>query len=131
MVRNKKPDNGLQRTPEEFTPAPALRAKTPMKDAGDILASVLKHRHLEKKFEEYSGFPYWKEVVGEEIAKVAIPQRLIAKKVLVVRVIDAVWAQELAIRKPELLDKLATIDTGALIEDIRFVTGNPKDFKTS
>ncbi len=98
------------------------------KSSGDILDSVLKYHRLEKKLEEYSAFPYWEELVGSEIAKVAIPEKIIAGKVLVVRVADAVWAQELAFRKPEFIEKLVGLQTGALIQDIRFVTGNPRDF---
>ncbi len=95
----------------------------------DILKATLKSHHLEKKVEDYAGFAFWGEVVGEEIARVAKPQRIIKGNVLQVCVIDAAWAQELAFMKPTLLDKIHQRSMGAVIEDLVFVTGNPKLFK--
>ena len=95
----------------------------------DILKGALKSHHLEKKVEDYAGFAFWDELVGEEIARVAKPQRIIKGNVLQVCVIDAAWAQELTFMKPTLLDKIHKRSLGAVIEDLVFVTGNPKLFK--
>lgn len=95
----------------------------------DILKGALKAHHLEKKVEDYAGFAFWNEVVGEEIARVAKPQRIIKGNVLQVCVVDAAWAQELAFMKSTLLDKIHRLALGAVIEDLVFVTGNPKLFK--
>lgn len=94
--------------------------------AADILAAALEKRHLTKKVQEYSFFPQWQEIVGPEIARVAVPEKISRGRVLVLRVIDSVWAQELSLQKQEILDKLFAANTGAVIEDINFVSGNPK-----
>lgn len=94
--------------------------------AANVLSSTLKALRLDKKAEEYSAFPYWKEVVGEDIARVAVPEKIIRGKILVIRVADAVYAQELSLQKNQLLDKLHCLKKGALFEDIRFVSGSPK-----
>lgn len=107
-----------------FTPKSPFGAR-PV-DASTAIESALRAFHLKGQFEQYSQFPFWQEIVGSELASVAIPERITRGRVLVVRVVDAVWSQELALRKGELLDKLQQLSTGALIEDIRFVTGDPR-----
>lgn len=94
--------------------------------AGEILAGALKQTRLQKKVKQYSLFPLWEDVVGAEVAGVAVPEKITRGKVLVVRVVDASWAQELTMKKIELLDQINSRNTGALLEDVRFVTGNPK-----
>jgi predicted nucleic acid-binding Zn ribbon protein len=110
-----------------------IRNRSKPSAAGDILSSVFKYHRLEKKVKNYSIIPDWTQIVGQEIADVAIPEKIIAKKILVLRVKDAVWAQELALRKQEILETLYTYQTqkeeqGTIFEDLKFVTGNPKDF---
>lgn len=90
---------------------------------------MLQSHVLKKKAEEYAAFPFWKEIVGEEIASVAVPEKIIGGRVLKVRVIDAVWAQELSLMKTELLEKIHSSGKGALVDDIRFTIGNPKSFQ--
>ena len=90
------------------------------------MENVLQWSGIAKKASEYSAFPYWPKVVGEQVAKNTLPEKIIGGKILVVRVLDAVWAQELALQKHEILDKLHSLGTGAPIEDIRFTTGDPK-----
>ena len=94
--------------------------------AADILAAALESRHLAKKINEYGFFPCWPQIVGEEFAQVSKPEKITRGKVLIVRVVDDVWAQELTLHKHELLDRLFEAQTGAVIEDIQFVTGDPK-----
>lgn len=112
----------------KFPPNFRPRTSAP-KDASSILSSALKHLHIEKKIEKYAAFPHWPEIVGPDIAAVAVPQRIIQDKILVVLVKDAVWAQELSLQKTEILEKLRGFDAGALIEDIRYTTGSPRDFE--
>lgn len=97
------------------------------KQAGDILDTTLQRLRLDKKAELYHGFPRWREIVGEDLAAIAKPIKLIKRKVLVVRVTDIVWAQELSLQKRELIDKLLAENFCPVLEDIKFITGNPKD----
>lgn len=103
--------------------------KAKAKLIADVIGGAFSAYHLKGKVKEYAAFPYWEEIVGPDLAKVAIPERIIRRKVLVVRVLDAVWAQDLTLRKDELLSKLTEFGEGALLQDIKFVTGNPRTVK--
>lgn len=100
-----------------------------IKSAAEILSYLLKSRHLEQKLSEYEAFPHWEEIVGEKFAKICQPEKIIRGKILVARVIDAVWAQELAMQKTNFIDKIYELGIGAYIEDIRFEVSNPRDFR--
>jgi len=97
-----------------------------LKAVSSLLEGTFKAFHLKKKVASYSAFPHWEEIVGKEIAKVCVPEKIVRGNILVLRVLDAVWAQELSLRQNEILSALHAFPKGALIEDIRFVTGNPK-----
>lgn len=94
--------------------------------AAKILQQVFTQRHLQKEVSRYSGFSRWAELVGEDVAKVAEPIAIVRKNVLKVRVIDPVWAQELALRKPEIVEQLSSGALGSVIEDLQFVIEGPK-----
>jgi predicted nucleic acid-binding Zn ribbon protein len=94
----------------------------------DLISAAFKNKKVKQKLSAYSAFPHWKEIVGEEIAKVAIPEKIHRKRMLIVQVESAAWAQELTLRKQELLDRIDSFGQGAVIEDIRFITGNPARF---
>ncbi len=101
------------------------------KTASEILSATLGAYHLKDKLSEYEAFPHWREIVGDAIAEVAKPEKIIRGKVLVVRVLDAAWAQELSMKKVEIIDRMYRSNRGAMIEDIQFVTGNPRSMKNS
>ena len=107
---------------------PRMRAP---KSIADILSIAVKRPDLKQQFDRYAAFPHWAEIVGPEIAKVAIPEKIIRKRVLVVRVLDSAWAQELSLQKEQLISKVCAFEVGAQIEEIRFLTGNPKQFDRS
>lgn len=65
-------------------------------------------------------FAYWEEVVGEKIAKVAVPVKN-KKGVLFVKVEDAVWRFELTRRKDEILNKINEHSNKSSIKDIVFI----------
>ena len=96
--------------------------------AGVILDATLGHLHLKKKVKQYENLQLWPEIVGEGLAKISFPEQILGNKILVVRVIDAAWIQELAFKKEEILEKFRTMCKNVYFEDIRFVSGNPKDF---
>ena len=95
---------------------------------GDLLERTLGSPKLKGKAEEYAAFPLWPEIVGATIAETAKPLKIISGNVLVVQVIDASWAQELSMQKEDLLQKIHHRNVGAVIQDLKFVTGNPKRF---
>lgn len=99
------------------------------KNAGEILEKAFGYGAVKKKVQEYAAIPYWEEIVGPEIAKVAVPEKIVRGKVLKIRVLDSVWAQELSLMKTKILDDIHRLGKGAIIEDLSFIIGNPKSFK--
>jgi predicted nucleic acid-binding Zn ribbon protein len=97
--------------------------------AADVLERTLKGLHLDKKLEQYEWFSRWSELVGEEVATVSYPEKLQGGKILVVKVLDIAWAQELSLKKQEILNQLYQGDIGVSVQDIRFKAGDPKDFQ--
>ncbi len=97
------------------------------------IASILQHTFynpaIKQKIKEYEAFPFWEKIVGEKIAKVAKPEKIIRGKILQIRVLDSVWAQEISLMKSKIIDDFFEYGKGARIEDIKFVIGNPKNFK--
>jgi len=98
-------------------------------EVGNILKSTLSSYRIDKKIEEYSAFPEWRDIVGEATSKVAVVEKIIRGKILVVKVLDAAWAQELSMQKQELIEKVNKTERGAIIEDIKFLTGDPRSIK--
>ncbi len=74
-------------------------------------------------------FTQWEELVGKEVAAAATPDRILKGGILVLRVEDAAWIQELQLRVPEILEKLRTFREGARISQIRMKTGKPRNGK--
>jgi hypothetical protein len=103
-------------------------SKLPRSSQGTALVnSALRAFSIKGKAERYAFVPHWEEIMGADLAKVTKPVKLIRKNILVIRVADIVWAQELAFRKDELIQRFRSHPHGTYIEDINFVAGNPKD----
>lgn len=99
------------------------------KDAsGSILNSIFRAPELREKAGQYAAFPYWEQIVGPQIAAVSKPEKINRGRVLVIRVLDAVYAQELSLMKDKIIDDMFKFGKGALIEDIKFSIGSPRDF---
>jgi len=97
--------------------------------AATVLEKTFKSLRLEGKVERYSAINDWVNVVGEEIAAVCLPEKINRGNILVLRVKNPVWAQELSLQKETLLERIRTNAKEAAIEDLRFITGSPLDFK--
>jgi predicted nucleic acid-binding Zn ribbon protein len=74
-----------------------------------ILSSVLERTlttyGLKENAERYEALTHWVEIVGEQVAAVAVPER-IKGNTLVVRVESSVWKYELTMRTQEILSKV-------------------------
>lgn len=99
-----------------------------MSSASGILETTLNRLRISRKVHAYAAFPHWQEIVGEELAKISNPEKIIRGNVLLVRVSDAAWVQELSMQKTSILDKMYQSGLGAAINDIQFVTGDPNFF---
>lgn len=71
----------------------------------------------------------WPEIVGPMLAGKTCPARL-KNGVLTVLVRNHAWAQELQLRKPDLLDRINTVLGGGKARDIRFAVGPLPDAET-
>ena len=72
----------------------------------------------ERALEEYRAFQSWNEIVGDVIAAVAVPVKVV-KGVLFISVKNSTWRQELMMQKPEILNKFASRFGPDIIKDIR------------
>lgn len=74
---------------------------------------------ITRKLREYSVITSWETLVGEQIAKIAKPQR-VENGVLLVAVASAPWRSELTLRRREIIEKINTSIGRKAILDIKF-----------
>jgi predicted nucleic acid-binding Zn ribbon protein len=74
---------------------------------------------IDSALRRYGVITAWDETVGEQIARVARPQR-IENGVLYVSVASAPWRAELTMKRPEIIRKLNEAAGEAVVKDIRF-----------
>ena len=89
---------------------------TPLKD---ILENYLKKNKLQYKIKGYQTIYNWIEVVGEEIARHSHPIK-IHGQTLFLRVESNVWANELNVRRGEIINKINRKAKEEIITEIRF-----------
>jgi predicted nucleic acid-binding Zn ribbon protein len=68
---------------------------------------------------EYQAFKEWNAVVGEGVARVSVPVKVV-KGVLYVSVKSSTWRQELSMQKPQILKKFEDRFGPNIIRDIHF-----------
>ncbi|MBM4167851.1 MAG: DUF721 domain-containing protein [Ignavibacteria bacterium] len=96
------------------------RQRSHTKDIGTALSELVDQLGIKSRIQEYDAVVQWESIVGVQIAKVATATR-IQKGVLVVRVTNGPWRQELSIRKSEIVQKLNAALGREVVKDIRFV----------
>ena len=74
---------------------------------------------IDGALKRYSVITGWEETVGEQIARVAHPQRL-ENGVLYVSVASAPWRAELTLKRLEIIRKLNEAAGSTVVKDIRF-----------
>ena len=94
---------------KKSSPVPLARALEDFVVALGIDGSLRKYRIITE----------WDDVVGEQIARVARPQR-IENGVLYVSVSSAPWRAELTMKRTEIIQKLNEVAGNAVLKDIRF-----------
>jgi predicted nucleic acid-binding Zn ribbon protein len=103
-----------ERTPETESTPTGIRA---------ILSSVLSQNDLDHKLAKYEFVTRWHEVVGGPLAAKSRPE-LVNGSVLVIRVIDSVWAQELSFSKHIIINRVKKIAPHlGTVDDIKFRIG--------
>lgn len=89
------------------------------KSIGDALEELVENLGIGKKLREQDVFSLWDEAVGERIAKVAKPTRIL-QGTLFVSVKTGVWRNELSMRKQEIMGRLNEILNEEIVKDIKF-----------
>ena len=98
--------------------------------ASSILQNLLNRRkNLKHKMSQYENFSSWNEIVGDDLAKISFPEKIISNKILSIKVLDSVWGQEIILNKQKILDQLNRNWKDVYFEDLRISVGSPKDFK--
>ncbi|MCO6430602.1 MAG: DUF721 domain-containing protein [Deltaproteobacteria bacterium] len=101
----------------------AQKRERKFESANKVLASALKQFGLENDFARYKFILHWREIVGEQIASRTRPECL-TRQILVVRVRDSAWAQELVFQKEIILGRLRKfLGEDAPVNDIHFYVG--------
>ena len=68
---------------------------------------------------EQDAFVVWDEAVGERIAKIATPTRML-RGTLIVSVKSGAWRNELSMRKQEIVGRINELLGGEIVKDIKF-----------
>ncbi len=103
------------------------KKNTPQEISG-ILEKVLGHKKIKEKAKSFSFITAWENVVGDDYAKISYPETLL-KGMLTVKVIDTAYAQELSMQKEHYLEKLVELGYSGAVTDMKFISGNPKEFR--
>jgi predicted nucleic acid-binding Zn ribbon protein len=96
-----------------------VKKQANIQSLSDALKMLVQSLGIEKQIEQYKIFDVWNEVVGQQVAKVAQPERL-QNGVLIVNVNNAPWRTELTFRKKEILEKIHEQTKSKSITDIKF-----------
>ena len=96
------------------------KANNRTSSVGQILARVLRRNGLDQKLAKYQFIEFWPQIVGKAIAERAKPEA-IRNKVLIVRVENSAWAQELSFQKQIIKTRLNNfLGVEQAISDIHF-----------
>jgi len=96
--------------------------KTTPQILGDVLSSILKNRGWDTIIRERRVFEVWEDAVGGPIARNAQPDR-IERGVLIVRVRNSSWSQEMTYMKDRIIARLNEKLPRQMVTDMRFIQG--------
>lgn len=91
-----------------------------IKPLNDALGELVQKLGIGKKLREYEAVTRWEEIVGDQIARVSSPSG-IEKGVLVVKVNNGPWRNELSLMKEAIIGKINASLGEKVVRDIRFV----------
>jgi len=96
-----------------------MRGSSRIKTVGEAIEELIAQLGIKTKLHEQDAFVVWDEVVGERIAEVAKPARMV-RGTLIVSVKSGPWRQELSMRKQEIIRRLNELLAGEIVKDIKF-----------
>lgn len=86
---------------------------------GSVIEKLFTELGLRDRYKRAEIVASWKEIVGEQVAKVSSAERIVGKR-LFVHVNDSVWRHELHLRKKDIIFKVNRFAGASLIDDIKF-----------
>jgi predicted nucleic acid-binding Zn ribbon protein len=89
----------------------------------EVLAGYLKSAGLAERIEQAAVVTDWPQLVGRDIAKVAVAESITRDGTLFVRVNSSAWRQELSLMTPEIMARINAGRTQGRIEKIRWLVG--------
>ena len=117
QVRGEKNNHFLKRLSDQRNPTES----TPIKE---VIDTIFTTSALPINFNDMRIWKLWDGVVGKKIAKHARPFS-IKKGVLLVKVTDSIWLQELEFKTEEIKEKLNNMLQSKVVKKIRFRVGAP------
>lgn len=96
------------------------RASSSIKTIGAAIQDLVANLGIGKKIREYDAVLRWNEIVGEQIARVTEAVK-IEKGVLVVRVQNGPWRNELVLLKSDVMGKINAALGEEVVKEIRFM----------
>ncbi len=87
---------------------------------GDALKELVDELGLTRRIREYDVTTVWPRVVGKHIAAVA-EVKSIRNGILVIRVTNPAWRQELVLRRRELITSINTEMRETVVRDIHLI----------
>ena len=91
-----------------------------MQHIGKALEKLIKSTELGSVLDQQKAMDVWQEIVGEHISK-NTETVSIQRGTLKIKVISAVWRQELQLQKKTIIEKLNKKLNKNIIKDIRFL----------
>ncbi len=91
-----------------------------IKTIGGAIRDLFESLGISGRIREYDAVVRWNEVVGEQIARVTEAVK-IDKGVLVVRVHNGPWRNELTLLKDDVIEKINAALGEKVVKEIRFV----------
>lgn len=96
-----------------------------MKRVADLLGKAVEQKEVLRAARAQAILRRWVSVVGEVLATKATPERF-ERGTLWVAAAGSAWAQEIALRKELILDRLNDLADERLFEDLRVGTREPR-----
>ena len=91
-----------------------------MEHIGGTLKKLIKKEGLEKEINQQKAIDLWEEVVGQKIKENTEPIE-VKFGVLIVKVKNSVWKQELQFQKDDIIKSLNRKLIKTMIRDLRFI----------
>ncbi len=89
------------------------------KTIGTVIERLFNDLGLYERYKRSEIIASWKDIVGEQVARVSTAERVVGKR-LFVHVNDSAWRHELHLRKKEIIYKVNRFIGLTAIEDIKF-----------